>query len=74
MAKGIAPPLQPNAGSPRMEGDRTVYDATPEQMGTAARQLLAAGVRIVGGCCGTTPDHLAAVSQALKGRASPMQA
>jgi 5-methyltetrahydrofolate--homocysteine methyltransferase len=58
--------LQPNAGSPRTEGDRTVYDATPQEMAVAASQLLAAGVRIVGGCCGTTPAHLASMSGAIR--------
>lgn len=60
--------IQPNAGSPRMEGGRTVYSATPEEMAAAALRLLDAGVRIVGGCCGTTPDHLAAIGSALKTR------
>jgi 5-methyltetrahydrofolate--homocysteine methyltransferase len=58
--------IQPNAGSPRTEGDRTVYDATPEQMASTTLELLAAGVQIVGGCCGTTSDHLSAISRALK--------
>ncbi len=58
--------IQPNAGSPRTEGDRTVYDATPEQMAATTLELLAAGVQIVGGCCGTTSDHLSAISRALK--------
>ena len=58
--------IQPNAGSPRTEDDRTVYDATPEQMAATTLELLAAGVQIVGGCCGTTYDHLSAISRALK--------
>ena len=58
--------IQPNAGSPRTEGDCTVYDATPEQMAATTLELLAAGVQIVGGCCGTTSDHLSAISRALK--------
>jgi len=63
-ADGAPVIIQPNAGAPRAEGERTVYDATPVQMAAAASQLLAAGVRIVGGCCGTTPGHLAAISAA----------
>jgi 5-methyltetrahydrofolate--homocysteine methyltransferase len=59
--------IQPNAGSPRTQGERTVYDATPEQMASTTLQLLAAGVQIVGGCCGTTSEHLSAMSRALKG-------
>jgi 5-methyltetrahydrofolate--homocysteine methyltransferase len=58
--------LQPNAGTPRSEHGRTVYDATPEDMAAAATQLLAVGVRIVGGCCGTTPAHLAAIARAVR--------
>jgi len=57
--------VQPNAGSPRMEAGAAVYDATPEQMATTARRLLAVGVRLVGGCCGTTPEHLAAMSSGI---------
>jgi len=54
--------IQPNAGSPHMEDGRTIYDATPDEMAATASRLLAAGVRIVGGCCGTTPRHLSAMS------------
>lgn len=57
--------VQPNAGSPRIENGLTFYDATPEEMATTATRLLAAGVHIVGGCCGTTPAHLAAMSRAI---------
>ena len=57
--------VQPNAGSPRTENGRTIYDATPEEMAATATRLLAAGVRIIGGCCGTTPNHLAAMSRAI---------
>jgi len=66
-AAGPAPVIiQPNAGSPRVENGQTVYHATPEQMADTARKLLAVGVRIVGGCCGTAPAHLAAMSRALQ--------
>jgi 5-methyltetrahydrofolate--homocysteine methyltransferase len=58
--------IQPNAGSPRTEGERTVYDATPGQMAVTTSQLLAADARIVGGCCGTAPEHLSAISHALR--------
>jgi 5-methyltetrahydrofolate--homocysteine methyltransferase len=58
--------VQPNAGSPRIENGQAVYDATPEQMAQAALKLLATGVRIVGGCCGTAPAHLEAMSRAVK--------
>ena len=53
---------QPNAGRPsRIEG-RVLYMATPEYFGEYARRFLAAGVRILGGCCGTTPDHVRQVA------------
>ena len=57
--------VQPNAGSPRTEQGHAVYDATPEEMAATAARLIAAGVRIVGGCCGTTPGHLAAMNRAI---------
>jgi len=53
--------IQPNAGLPRMVGDTTVYDETPEFMADKARGLIDAGVSIIGGCCGTTPAHIAAL-------------
>jgi 5-methyltetrahydrofolate--homocysteine methyltransferase len=60
--------VQPNAGSPTIEDGRTVYHATPDEMAATAIRLLDAGVRIVGGCCGTTPAHLAAMSRAIRSR------
>ena len=47
----------PNAGFPETRGERVMYPATPEYFGEYARRFLDAGVRLVGGCCGTTPDH-----------------
>ncbi|MGI9625215.1 MAG: bifunctional homocysteine S-methyltransferase/methylenetetrahydrofolate reductase, partial [Longimicrobiales bacterium] len=49
---------QPNAGLPRAVGDRKMYLAGPEYMAQYARRLIQAGARFVGGCCGTTPDHI----------------
>ncbi len=63
--------IQPNAGSPRVENGQTLYHATPEQMAETAVKLLGVGVRIVGGCCGTAPVHLAAMSRAIKQGAVP---
>lgn len=57
--------IQPNAGAPRQIDGATCYLATPEQMGETATRLLGSGARIVGGCCGTTPAHLAAIAGAL---------
>lgn len=57
--------LQPNAGAPQVVGDQTIYNATPEEMAAIVAPLLEIGVRIVGGCCGTSPTHLAAMSRAI---------
>ncbi len=52
---------QPNAGLPREVGDRKIYMASPEYMASYARRIVEAGARFVGGCCGTTPDHIRAI-------------
>ena len=52
---------QPNAGKPRVVDNRNLYLCSPEYMATFARRLIRAGARVVGGCCGTTPDHLRAI-------------
>jgi homocysteine S-methyltransferase len=49
---------QPNAGLPRVVGDRRIYLASPEYMAQYARRLIQGGVRFIGGCCGTTPEHI----------------
>lgn len=55
--------FKPNAGLPRFEADgSTIYDVTPQNMGENTRQWLEAGANLVGGCCGTSPAHLAAIS------------
>lgn len=52
---------QPNAGLPRDVGDRRIYVASPEYVGEYARRMVEAGARLVGGCCGTTPEHIASI-------------
>jgi len=52
---------QPNAGLPRDVGHRKIYMASPEYMAEYARRIVEAGARFVGGCCGTTPDHIKAI-------------
>lgn len=52
---------RPNAGTPTRVGDRWVYPLTPEKMAERLPELLEAGVSMVGGCCGTTPEHIAAM-------------
>jgi 5-methyltetrahydrofolate--homocysteine methyltransferase len=54
---------KPNAGFPEFVDGNTVYRETPEKMASQLRPLVAAGASIVGGCCGTTPAHIAALVQ-----------
>jgi methionine synthase I (cobalamin-dependent) len=56
----------PNAGIPRIEGGQTVYDLAPEGMGAAVAPMTAAGARILGGCCGSTPDHIRRMAEAVR--------
>ncbi|MEO7682635.1 MAG: bifunctional homocysteine S-methyltransferase/methylenetetrahydrofolate reductase [Gemmatimonadaceae bacterium] len=57
---------QPNAGMPREVSGRSMYMASPEYMATYAHHLVQAGAKIVGGCCGTTPDHIAAMVEGIR--------
>jgi methionine synthase I (cobalamin-dependent)/5,10-methylenetetrahydrofolate reductase len=57
---------QPNAGIPRSVEGRNIYLCSPEYMASYARKFVAAGVRIVGGCCGSTPDHIRVMKSALR--------
>ncbi|HEV2402344.1 MAG TPA: bifunctional homocysteine S-methyltransferase/methylenetetrahydrofolate reductase [Candidatus Sulfotelmatobacter sp.] len=57
---------QPNAGIPRSVDGRNIYLCSPEYMASYARKFVAAGVRLVGGCCGTTPDHIRTMKSALR--------
>ncbi|HEX9127968.1 MAG TPA: bifunctional homocysteine S-methyltransferase/methylenetetrahydrofolate reductase [Gemmatimonadaceae bacterium] len=57
---------QPNAGMPRDVSGRSMYMASPEYMATYAHHLVQAGAKIVGGCCGTTPEHIAAVVEGVR--------
>jgi methionine synthase I (cobalamin-dependent)/5,10-methylenetetrahydrofolate reductase len=53
---------QPNAGLPRDVGDRKIYLAAPEYMARYARRMVEAGATYIGGCCGTTPEHIAKIA------------
>src|SRR5271167_1742274 len=57
---------QPNAGIPRSVEGRNIYLCSPEYMASYARKFVAAGVRLVGGCCGSTPDHIRVMKSALR--------
>jgi 5-methyltetrahydrofolate--homocysteine methyltransferase len=67
MARATRLPLiiQPNAGLPESRDGRTVYNETPETMAARVPELLDLGVVVVGGCCGTTPDHIRAIRRAV---------
>src|SRR5574341_1715544 len=57
--------VKPNAGWPEQVGGRIMYPATPEYFGECALAFAEAGAKIIGGCCGTTPAHIAAMRAAL---------
>jgi 5-methyltetrahydrofolate--homocysteine methyltransferase len=57
---------QPNAGLPQVVGGVTVYNSTPEEMASYAVRFAQIGTNIIGGCCGTTPDHIRAMAAAVK--------
>src|ERR1700738_3227758 len=64
---GLCVSGMPNAGFPKREGDRIVYPkSSPEYFALFAREAAALGVRILGGCCGTTPAHIQAMAEAVK--------
>ncbi|MGA3327457.1 MAG: bifunctional homocysteine S-methyltransferase/methylenetetrahydrofolate reductase [Terriglobia bacterium] len=57
---------QPNAGMPRTVEGRNLYLCSPEYMASYARRFIQTGVRLVGGCCGTTPEHIKAIKAAVR--------
>ena len=57
--------IKPNAGMPRLDGERTVYDVTPAAFSDTMGEIAALGVAALGGCCGTTPEYIRALSMAL---------
>lgn len=62
---GLPVMVQPNAGQPKLVNMKVLYDETPEQMAPGVIPLIEAGARIVGACCGSTPDHIRAFREAL---------
>jgi homocysteine S-methyltransferase len=66
MATALPLAAMPNAGMPRAVEGRNIYLCSPEYMASFARKAIAAGVQIVGGCCGTTPNHIRAMRQAVR--------
>jgi methionine synthase I (cobalamin-dependent) len=57
---------EPNAGKPQLAGDQAVYGVSPEDFAAAAEKIHSVGVNIIGGCCGTSPEHIEAVSKRLR--------
>ena len=60
--------VKPNAGMPELENGETVYKMTPEEFADACEQLVDAGASVVGGCCGTRPDHIKALADCMRGK------
>ena len=58
--------LKPNAGVPKIVGDAVVYEAGPETLAAHARRYAEQGARVVGGCCGSTPEHVTAIVGAVR--------
>ena len=60
--------VNPNAGLPRSEGGKTVYDIDGEAFAKAMEELVDLGVSIAGGCCGTTPEHIQKLTERCRGK------
>jgi len=68
MSRATSKPLfaKPNAGVPRLEGGETIYPEGPRGMAEKMRPLIDLGAKILGGCCGTTPEHLSEIARLVK--------
>jgi len=62
--------IHANAGLPVFEDGKTLFKETPEFMASHVTDLIAAGANIIGGCCGTTPAHIAAIAKAARGKSA----
>ena len=67
VTEGSTPVLaaKPNAGLPRLEDGQTVFDLGPEEMAAQVGRFIEVGAQIIGGCCGTSPAHIAAMASRL---------
>ncbi|MCX6569089.1 MAG: bifunctional homocysteine S-methyltransferase/methylenetetrahydrofolate reductase [Candidatus Aminicenantes bacterium] len=76
MAKVTARPLaaMPNAGMPREVEGRNIYLCSPDYMAEYAKRFIQSGVKVIGGCCGTTPAHIRAMKAAVKAHQPPRRA
>jgi homocysteine S-methyltransferase len=70
-AAGLPLAIQPNAGLPSRIGERLIYLSSPAYMADYAGRMVEAGARLVGGCCGTTPQHIAAMREVLDRNVPP---
>jgi homocysteine S-methyltransferase len=70
---GIPLSAMPNAGLPRRVDERLIYIATPEYFGLFARRMFKLGVRLVGGCCGTAPEHIRRIAAAARMAGSALE-
>jgi homocysteine S-methyltransferase len=57
--------VYPTAGQPRQQNGRLIYEATPKSFAESVRDMAGSGARLIGGCCGTTPRHIAAIAAAI---------
>ncbi len=60
--------IQPNAGLPHLEGDRVVYNSSPDEMAEFSLKFYEEGASIIGSCCGSTPEHTRKIAELLKGK------
>ncbi len=65
---GLPVIIEPNAGKPRLEGGKTVYDQDPEEFAEDVQAMVEAGINAVGGCCGTTPEFISVLHSRLFGQ------
>ncbi|MBE0478029.1 homocysteine S-methyltransferase family protein [Candidatus Aerophobetes bacterium] len=65
--------FQPNAGNPHLVKGKTVFPVGPEEFSEWAKKFVESGVKIVGGCCGTTPEHIAAMVKNIKNISPPVK-
>jgi 5-methyltetrahydrofolate--homocysteine methyltransferase len=65
LPEGVALMAKSNAGMPRWQEGHITYDGTPEVMSNYARRMAGLGVRVIGGCCGSTPEHIAGMRKAI---------
>jgi 5-methyltetrahydrofolate--homocysteine methyltransferase len=66
LSDDIAIFAEPNAGKPKLIEDKAVYKVSPDEFATAAEKIYSTGISILGGCCGTTPEHIKATAKRLK--------